>query len=178
MKKLLFILVVCAFGSFACVPVEQARQESLVTVPKYTSIENICNLRAGLTYDQVVQILGSIPYNLLSSQADGYTIYVYKYRTVERKIPSGAETEIGQEVTGTALYMKEQELFVFFKDGKLESYYTTDGITHSPARIITNNTIFVITKDKEIYIDPSSLIKPDAPVEEVKTINVPFGITR
>lgn len=141
-----------------------------VQVAKFTSVENLYQLKLNSTIEEVISLLGSKPYNILSNQIDGYTIFTYKYKLVERQVAPALVNSKGGETTGTEVYSgKEQIVFLFFKAGKLESFVTTDGRKDSPALIMLNNTLYSITKEKDKYI-----ILPTT-VEEQKESFSPFG---
>ncbi len=124
-----------------------------VQVPKFASIENIYQLKLNSSLEEVISALGSRPYNILSNQVDGYAIYTYKYKLVERKVNPNLINSRGGESTGTEVYnSKEQTVFLFFKANKLESFVTTEGRKDSPALIMLNNTLFSITRDGDKYI--------------------------
>ena len=57
-----------------------------VQVPKFTSIDNVLTLTINSTIQDVENKLGCKPYNIYSNQKDGYTIYVYKYKVLERNV--------------------------------------------------------------------------------------------
>lgn len=123
-----------------------------VQVAKFASVENLYQIKLNSSIEEVISILGSKPYNVLSHQIDGYTIYVYKYKTVERKVNPKLINSRGGETTGTEVYNgKEQMAYLFFKSNKLESYVTTDGRKSSESLIMLNNTLYTISKDKEKY---------------------------
>ncbi len=144
-----------------------------VQVAKFTSVENLYQIKLGSTIEEVISLVGSKPYNILSTQIDGYTIYTYKYKFVERKVNPKIINSRGGETTGTEVYNgKEQTAFMFFKGGKLESFVTTDGRKDSPALITLNNTLYTITKDKDKYI-----VVPTSVDEPKETIN-PFSKKR
>ena len=124
-----------------------------VQVAKFTSVENLYQLKLNSSLDEVISLLGSKPYNILSNQIDGYKLVTYKYKFVERKVNPKLINSIGGETTGTEVYSgKEQTVFMFFKANKLDSFVTTDGRKDSPALIMLNNSLYAITKDKDKYI--------------------------
>jgi hypothetical protein len=129
-----------------------------VQAPKFASVENVIQLKQNQSLSEVITALGSKPYDVLSAQFDGYTIYSYKYKLVERTESPEKLNKLGGENSGQVVYNgKEKTLFLFFKNDKLESYITTDGRKDSPALIMLNNTIYTITRDKEKYsIIPTS----------------------
>jgi hypothetical protein len=115
-------------------------------------------------------VLGSKPYNILSNQVEGYTIYTYKYKLVERKINPALVNTKGEETNGKEVYNgKEQTLFLFFKGNRLESFITSEGRKDSPSLVLLNNTLYAITKDKDKYI-----IVPTK-IEDAKESANPFG---
>ncbi len=141
----------------------------IVQVPKFTSVENLYQLKLNSSLDEVISLLGSKPYNILSTQIDGYTIFTYKYKFVERKVNPKIINSRGGETTGTEVYNgKEQTVFMFFKSNKLESFVTSDGRKDSPALIMLNNTLYTITKDKDKYV-----ILPTSSEEPKESVN-PF----
>jgi len=123
-----------------------------IQVPKYTSVENLYQLKLNSSLESVITLLGSKPYNILGNQVDGYTIYTYKYKFVERKVNPKLINNRGGETIGTEVYNgKEQTVFLFFKSDILEAFVTTDGRKDSPALIMLNNTLYTMTKDKDKY---------------------------
>ena len=124
-----------------------------VQAPKYTSVENLFNLKTGNSYEEAVTILGQKPYDIYMSQAEGYTIYSYKYKHVERKINPNSLNQRGGETTGMEVYNgKEQTAYLLFKNNKLESIVTSNGRKDASAMIKMNNTLYNISKDKEKYM--------------------------
>jgi hypothetical protein len=164
MKKAMTILgamMISALFFTSCATVQHA---------KFTSVENLFQLKLNSSLEEVISLLGSKPYNILSNQIDGYTIYTYKYKIIERTVNPNLVNSRGGETTGTEVYNgKEQTVFMFFKANKLEAFVTTDGRKDSPALIMLNNTLYTLTKDKEKYI-----IVPTTMEEPKDNINI-FG---
>lgn len=124
-----------------------------VQVSKFASVENVMELKVNSTIEEVISKLGSKPNNIYSNQKDGYTIYTYKYKLVERKVNPELMNSKGGEITGTEVYNgKEHSLFLLFKEGKLEAFVTTDGRKDSEPLIMLNNTLYTISSDKGKYI--------------------------
>ena len=74
MKKLKFVSAILCF-SFLC--------SCIVHAPKYTGVEEVLQLKVGMTKDEVSKLLGIPPYDI-KSVTDKETIYIYKYRTTDR----------------------------------------------------------------------------------------------
>lgn len=143
----------------------------IVQVAKFASVESVMELKLNSTLDEVISRLGSKPYNIYSNQKGGYTIYTYKYKVVERKVNPKLINSKGGETTGTEVYNgKEHTLFLLFKDGKLESFVTTDGRKDSNPLIMLNNTLYTISMDKGKYI-----IVPTSSDEPSSGTSISFG---
>lgn len=124
----------------------------VVQVPKFTTSDNLLKIELNSSLEDVVKTLGCNPYNMLSSQVDGYTIYQYKYKMVERKVSPKMINARGGEIIGTEVYNpRQQDLLLFFKGGQLETFITTEGKNNSRSDIKLANTIYVITRDRDSY---------------------------
>lgn len=161
-KKSLLSLVVLAaiFTMVSC-----HSSTPMVQTPKFTSVERLCEVKMGSTFDATVSTLGSMPYDVLSRQADGYSIYVYKYKRTEREVNPDVLKMKGNEASGTEVYNEEMsEVVLFFKDDKLEMILTDAGKISSPRLILLNNTLYVFSKNADgQYILDYANKKVDAP---------------
>jgi hypothetical protein len=129
------------------------------------------DLKINSSLDEVIARLGSKPYNIYSNQKEGYIIYTYKYKLVERKVNPSLINSRGGETTGTEVYNgKEHDLFLMFKDGKLESFVTTDGRKDSNPLVMLNNTLYTISQEKGKYV-----IIPTTTEGPVSAPSLPFG---
>ena len=127
--------------------------KTTIQVAKFTSVEKLYDLKLNWKLGDVISYLGSKPYNILSNQIDGYTIYTYKYKLIERIVNSDIINKHGGETEGNEVYnAKEQTVYLFFKQDKLEAFVTSDGRKNSAAMIMLNNTLYTISKDHEKYI--------------------------
>ena len=128
----------------------------MVQSPKFTSVDRLLQVQPGQSFQTVVQTLGCDPYNLLSNQADGYAIYLYKYKFTEREIKA-TDSEIlnqrGGETAGMEVYnSKMEDVILVFKDNKLETIVSVQGRKESPVIVLFHNTLFEITKEKGKYV--------------------------
>ena len=160
MKKTKLILLTTFFAALLVASCK------LVQVPKFTTSDNLLKIELNSSLEDVVQTLGCNPYNMLSSQVDGYTIYQYKYKMVERKVSPKMINQRGGEIIGTDVYNpRQQDLLLFFKEGKLETFITTEGKNNSRADIKLANTIYVITRDRDSYTLEVKVPKEDSKKE-------------
>lgn len=130
---------------------------------KFTSNDRLYQIQTGNSYETVVSTLGCEPYNLLSKQADGYDIYVYKYKIVERKFSAKLINERGSESAGQEVYKgKEETAFLIFKNNKLESVVTGEGRKDATNLVMLNNTLYEISKNTkgEYIIVPTTIQTP------------------
>ena len=121
-----------------------------MVTPKFVNMKQIMGLEMGSTLAEVKSELGSNPYDILSSQQFGYTIYVYKYKVSERKVKPKLVNLIGGETIGDEVYNgKLKNLYLFFKFNKLETIVSGEGRNSSAEMELLNNTLYVLAKDKE-----------------------------
>jgi hypothetical protein len=159
MKKLIFAAIAISIAFASC---------KTTQVAKFTSVENLYKLPMGSNYEEIVRQLGSSPYNILSTQVDGYTIYTYKYKTVERKVSPKLINERGGETAGTEVYNgKENTVYLMVKGGKLESFVTSEGRGDSQALVMLNNTLYTISQDKGKYI----IVPTEIKAEKTESLN-------
>lgn len=159
MKK---IILLCAVAVMALL-MSSCSVMSGSQYPKYTSSDRLYQLRVGDSYETVVSTLGCEPYNLLSKQADGYDIYVYKYKIVERKFDAKAINNRGSETAGSEVYKGKEEIaYMVFKNNKLESVTTSEGRKDAPQLIMLHNTLYELTKNAkgEYIIVPTTTQAP------------------
>lgn len=138
-----YVLMLVLFGA-SC---------KVTQIPKFASSDNLLKLELNSSIDDAVKVLGCNPYNILSSQIDGYTIYLYKYKLVERSLPTKSANKVGQgEIMGSPVYKgKFQDLLLFYENGKLVSFITTKGKQNSHSDIKLSNTIYLVSKKKGEY---------------------------
>lgn len=158
-KNLLFVclLAVSAVMFSSCSTEERVSEPSgsYVKSIKFTSVDKLLQIQPGNTYDVVVQTLGCEPYNILSNQKDGYAIYVYKYKLLERQIKA-EDVEVldqrGGETAGVEVYNpKIEDVYLVFKNNVLESFITSQGRQESAQFVLMNNTLYKITKENGTY---------------------------
>jgi hypothetical protein len=101
-------------------PVVENAKPNPVKLVSFVNVEDLLDLNAGMSKQEVYAKLGKKPFDIISSQADGYTIVLYKYRKVhtilndqnENKLGSAGDKEYGTKI--------EDAYVVFDKANKLE----------------------------------------------------------
>ena len=85
-------------------------QSCIVSAPKYSHVEQVMQLKIGMSKDSVSSRLGIEPYDIDIYDSTGYRSYVYKYRTTDRKtIPFRLKETNGKEKIG-----KYMDLVAYF----------------------------------------------------------------
>lgn len=114
----------------------------IVHAPKYTGIEEVMQLKVGMTREEVSKTLG-IPAYDLKAVTDSGVVYIYKYRTTDRKIlPLAMNKTNGIKAKG-----KWIDLFVTYdRDGKATSFNSCSECesTEVKKKKIDINTVIVI----------------------------------
>jgi outer membrane protein assembly factor BamE (lipoprotein component of BamABCDE complex) len=85
-------------------------QSCIVSAPKYTHVEQVMQLKTGMSMDSVNSKLGIEPYDIDVYDSTGYRSYIYKYRTTDRKtIPFFLKETNGKKKIG-----KYMDLVAYF----------------------------------------------------------------
>lgn len=122
---------------------------STTRMAKFTSIENLLSLKTGVTLEETIATLGSKPYDIYINQGCGYIIYEYKYKVIEREVAASTVNTKGGETAGTEVYAgKLNSVFLFFKDGKLETFITDKGRKDGLYLVTLDHTLCTVTLDK------------------------------
>lgn len=116
----------------------------IVQAPKYTGIEEVLQLKIGMTKEEVSKTLGIPPYDLKST-SDTETVYIYKYRTTDRKtVPLAMNKTNGIKTKG-----KWVDLFVTYNpEGKLICVNSCSGCEETKVdekKIDFNSILLLIT---------------------------------
>jgi outer membrane protein assembly factor BamE (lipoprotein component of BamABCDE complex) len=100
----------------------------MTTVPNYVTPTELSNLNSGMSKEQVRSSLANLyPHDILASDETGCEIVMYKYKTPAKKTPgSYAKKERGL-TEGDKYYTKENNAYLFFKNGYLETVLTGAG---------------------------------------------------
>lgn len=119
-------------------------QSCIVSAPKYTHVEQVMELKTGMTLDSVNSKLGVKPYDIHVYDSTGYRSYIYKYRTTDRKtIPFRLKETNGKEKIG-----KYMDLVAYFDSTdvayRFESRSTDSQVTQKKFNVNTIVTIVTV----------------------------------
>jgi hypothetical protein len=124
----------------------------IVQAPKYTKIEQVLDLKLGMTQQEVSSLLKITPYDLKRVDSSGYVL-IYKYRVTERStIPLFMKPANGIRATG-----KWVDLFITYSpEGKITSISSCSdcGATEVKEKRIDMTTLITLIA----LIAPSILI--------------------
>lgn len=128
-KQILFILIIILSLS-SCI----------VQAPKYSMVENVFQLKIGMSKEEVSAVMKTPPYDLKASDISGESIYIYKYRLRDRRtIPLFVNPTNGSKARG-----KYVDLFLSFGAdnmlSKIESCSDCDKVK-AERKIINFNAI-------------------------------------
>lgn len=111
-------------------PIENAKPNP-VKIVTFVNADDLTDLTPGMTRQEVYSKLGKKPYDLISTQADGYSIVLYKYRKVHTILNDQNENQIGSN--GPKEYgTKIQDAYVVFnKENRLELVASKEALEES-----------------------------------------------
>jgi hypothetical protein len=111
-------------------PIENAKPNP-VKIVTFVNVDDLSDLTPGMTRQEVYSKLGKKPFDVISTQADGYSIVLYKYRKVHTILNDQNENQIG--ANGPKEYgTKIQDVYVVFnKENRLELVVSKDALEES-----------------------------------------------
>jgi len=112
-RNLHLLLVALAFSS--C---------SNIIIPYYTTVEKITKVTPGMEKGKVVATLGIEPYEIFHSIEDGCEIHQFKYK--HKEVNHGTLNSY-ENIKGAERFVDPSNLYVYYKDGKMESLVTDAG---------------------------------------------------
>ena len=102
---------------------------SRIIVPYHTTVDKITAVKPGMSKQNVVSTLGIDPYEIYHGIEAGCEIHHFKYKHKEKYF--GTLNSFGN-VGGVDRYVKPSNLYVYYRDGKMESLVTDNGKDSSP----------------------------------------------
>lgn len=155
-----YILILLIFGTISF------SSCSRYIAPPFSDVMKIAQIKTGMKFQQVVDILGVEPYDIFHVQETGASLICFNYRLRKRiiKSPTLNSDEFERETTnetsqtaGDLYYDKNYKVLhvLFNKDGELSSYITSDGIENSNLIVITGNTIQYADQNNIHLLDPA-----------------------
>lgn len=93
--------------------------------PKFTIVDQFTKLNPGMTYTEVVAILGCEAYDVYSiNHSENQTVYTWKYKKINRlETPENEKLRSGSN-TGTEVLCCEEQAYLTFVNGKFQSLIT------------------------------------------------------
>lgn len=131
----------------------------LTIMPKYTTVEQILELKEGMTPAEVQQRLGILPYDVFHNQFGNTAIHHYKYKYLERKVGASLLNKREGLTSGPERFTKSSELYVHFDEDKLSFLVTEEGKGNSKRLILFENTIKVMNENETDFINPPASSK-------------------
>jgi len=115
MKRILQIFLVAVVFS-SC---------SNIIIPYYTTVDKLTSVNPGMTKTKVVETLGIEPYEIFHGLENGCEIHQFKYK--HKEISHGTLNSYDNTNKGSARYVDPANVYVYYRDGKVESLVTDEG---------------------------------------------------
>ncbi len=136
-------------------PVVENAKPNPVKLVSFVNVDDLADLTAGMTKQEVYAKLGKKPFDIISTQADGYSVVLYKYRKVHVILNDQNENSIG--ATGDKEYgTKIQDVYIAFnKDGRLELVVSKDEVEASQNVLKLHGKLYGFTiNGGKLFIKP------------------------
>jgi hypothetical protein len=117
-KSLLLLSSALLFLTLSC---------SKTVVPNFTTVDEIYNLKPGMSLSQVNQTLGVLPHEFYTNFQDGSKVVEYKYRRKYQRVSIKQAPYVLN--SGSERFRDEESVFVVFdaQSGKMRNFVTTAG---------------------------------------------------
>jgi outer membrane protein assembly factor BamE (lipoprotein component of BamABCDE complex) len=178
-----FLWLLIAAGLFtSCETTEQVVRYDGRVKPFYTSVEKAVNLRAGMNKEEARQTLGVYPFDILHNQFDGCEIHHYLYAYAMRDLPK--EQEEKWLTQGERREVSQNDLYLIFRDGLLETFFSGSGKDAKPLLELKDDLKYVCNNDeflenKRGCTDPEALnYDPEATIDDGSARYCPCGYVK
>jgi hypothetical protein len=139
-RSILFLLIAAAITGCS----------DKVIAPKFTYVEKIIEVKPGDDFSRVKSTLGCPPDDIYIDEANGKSIYTWRYKRNERFVSKSLLDKPEGATTGDARVKNEGTLYcIFSKDYVLESLSTDEGRADAVNLILFDNSF------REAVSDPS-----------------------
>lgn len=162
--------------------------------PPFTNVNNMLQVEKGMTAQQVDQVLGIKPYNMLHRN-DSTAIFEYHYRLIDRDINNISNYKkfihLEQSQTGGKnWYTKPSKFYILYENDKLSTLITENGLENSDYLLLKNNNLILVSQsdlvDFKLWENASYLHKIEN-TQKLKaqnkihhailySANIPYGI--
>ena len=139
MKKVLHLLITILIFS-SC---------SNIIIPYYTTVDKITKVNPGMTKQEVVATLEISPYEVFHGIEEGCEIHQFKYK--HKEIQHGTLNSYSK-IKGDDRFVDPSNLYVYYRDGRMESLVTDDGKKGGPMVLsFANELVDACNGPKEVY---------------------------
>ena len=123
------LLKLSRWVAIAAIPIATLSSCAEMTViPNYVTPSELSNLNAGMSKEQTRSTLSNLyPHDILAADETGCEVVIYKYKTPAKKTPGTYAKKERGLTEGDKHYTKENNAYLFFKNGYLETVLTGAG---------------------------------------------------
>jgi hypothetical protein len=136
-------------------PIVENAKPNPVKLVSFVNVDDLADLTPGMTKQEVYAKLGKKPFDVISTQGDGYSIVLYKYRKVHTILNDQNENIIG--AAGEKEYgTKIQDMYIAFnKDGRLELVISKDDLENANNLLKLHGRLYGLTiNGGKLFIKP------------------------
>ena len=99
-----------------------------IVVPYATTVVKTSELNIGMSKKKVPEVLGVYPFDIYQNYYRSCEVHQYLYKDMQRShLLANRATAVGL-TNGSSKYIKTKNLYLIFREGKLESMITTAGM--------------------------------------------------
>ncbi len=154
-RKILLGMVIAIFALSSC---------TKVVVPYATTVVKTSELTIGMSKKKVPEVLAVYPFDIYQNYDRSCEVHHYLYKDKQRDHLIANRATNGGLTNGQAKYVKQKDLYLIFREGKLESMITGSGIADGynlmyfnglSKRVCNNPEETYLTKETEFIEEDS-----------------------
>jgi len=136
--------------------------------PEFTTVDRLIELKAGMTKEEVLQVLEVYPYDILYNQENECEIHIVKYaKTKRRHMSRTDEPGTDQQVDdGDPYYDAMDEVAIYYRNGAMEAFIV-ESLEKTTYELLNYDAFLAEQCNPAAPAMPPVIIEPEPPAPPV-----------
>lgn len=146
--------------------------------PEFTTVDRLIELKAGMTKEEVLQVLEVYPYDILYNQENECEIHIVKYaKTKRRHMSRTDEPGTDQQVDdGDPYYDAMDEVAIYYRNGAMEAFIV-ESLEKTTYELLNYDAFLAEQCNPAAPAMPPVIIEPEPPAPPVLGCTDTLSIT-
>lgn len=146
--------------------------------PEFTTVDRLIELKAGMTKEEVLQVLEVYPYDILYNQENECEIHIVKYaKTKRRHMSRTDEPGTNQQIDdGDPYYDAMDEVAIYYRNGAMEAFIV-ESLEKTTYELLNYDAFLAEQCNPAAPAMPPVIIEPEPPAPPVLGCTDSLSIT-